>query len=262
MATFQIAKKGECRDDINGSMCMTSNALEIVKSSFKVPNLTQAKEITKCDTESCILDKIKHKNPIINEELKTRFKPIGPHSNEWLDNFNVDETLRLWSIEPQFSHFYNCKFSMANFKKYGEELGTINLKNLYEGNNKRNKKFKTFGCIVNTDYHPGPGKHWVALFVDMRISPFSIEYFNSSGSPPLYEYADWMHKGVKDLQPHKAIINIPNKIVHQKKRTECGVYGLYYIRARLNGIDAEYFNKLRVTDEDMLEFRKYLFRKA
>ena len=130
MTSFQIAKKGECRDDINGPMCMTNKALEIVKISFNVSNLPQAKEVTKCNTESCILDKIKHKNPIISEELSTRFKPIGPHSNEWLDNFNIDETLHLWSIEP---HFYNCKFSMANFKKYGEELGTINLKNLYEG---------------------------------------------------------------------------------------------------------------------------------
>ncbi|MHB8736931.1 MAG: Ulp1 family isopeptidase, partial [Terriglobales bacterium] len=47
---------------------------------------------------------------------------------------------------------------------------------------------------------------------------------------------------------------------HQNLDTECGLYALYYIRRRLEGVPYTFFEKQRIPDEAMTEFRKHVFR--
>jgi hypothetical protein len=120
--------------------------------------------------------------------------------------------------------------------------------------------YKTAGCIINSDNYQGSGKHWMALFVDTRSSPMTVEFFNSSGNYPVKQWSDWMHKTKDDLAPKGKvkIVNVAG-LQHQRSKTECGVYSLYYIWSRLNGISPEAFQKIKVDDELMFEFRQHLF---
>ena len=259
---FSFANQSECRDDIDG-VCMRKPAIKIITDELKVSSLNEAKKKTQCTSESCVITRVMPKTGnreyvILDLELKARFKPPGPRRNQWLSNYNIDDSLELWThIYPRF---YNCEFAMRDFNKYDSELSSINLKKLMSGQNKRKTNCDTMGVVCNTDAMSGGGKHWTVLFVDMRQTPITIEFFNSSGSPPCHSYSEWQHKMQAELLPTPSEIVIPNKIQHQLGRTECGVYSLYYIRARLEGKPWTWFDKERVTDAEMTEFRSYLFR--
>ena len=46
---------------------------------------------------------------------------------------------------------------------------------------------------------------------------------------------------------------------HQKSKSECGVYSLFYIWARVHNIPPEQFSKNAIPDKLMFEFRQHLF---
>ena len=72
------------------------------------------------------------------------------------------------------------------------------------------------------------------------------------------EITRWVRKMCEGGQAEPIIILSP----HQKQHSECGVYALYYIWARLHGIPYTEFNDdYIIPDEDMIKFRKFLFRK-
>ena len=48
-------------------------------------------------------------------------------------------------------------------------------------------------------------------------------------------------------------------IRHQQSMTECGLYSLFYIYARLHGVTPEYFMKTPIPDQLMFEFRQNIF---
>ena len=47
---------------------------------------------------------------------------------------------------------------------------------------------------------------------------------------------------------------------HQESQTECGVYVLYYIRRRLEGAPYAVFQETPTADDEMMGFRRHLFR--
>jgi hypothetical protein len=47
---------------------------------------------------------------------------------------------------------------------------------------------------------------------------------------------------------------------HQDSQTECGLYILFYIRARLEGRPCAEFARSRIPDAAMAEFRSHVFR--
>lgn len=59
--------------------------------------------------------------------------------------------------------------------------------------------------------------------------------------------------------PQRVDIICCSEIRHQQSKTECGLYSLFYIFARLNGVPYEYFMKNPVPDQLMFEFRQVLF---
>jgi hypothetical protein len=137
-------------------------------------------------------------------------------------------------------------------------------------------KFNCLGCVLNTDISSGRGKHWVAVFIDCRDdNEWTIEYFNSAGNPPPTTMINWMEKTRKQLTDYankltdssssNKPINVETVCVtdieHQQSETECGMYSLFYIRARLDGKSYKWFTQTVIPDADMIEFRKHLFRK-
>jgi hypothetical protein len=68
------------------------------------------------------------------------------------------------------------------------------------------------------------------------------------------------HKLEKELGK-KVEVKEVSKIQHQKDNSSCGPYSLYYIISRLEGVPFISFEKNRIPDNVMWDFRHHLFRK-
>lgn len=275
---------GECLIASKGH-CMSTNALskvaEVVGATDEKPEhvIEKAKTETGCGTELCILESLKPQlgPQLVHSELQTNFKIEGPTDNGLLSNYNIDEILQQFTVK--FPGFFAYNFNMANFTEYRfdngkiikepDTLHTMPFVNLYG-------KYNCAGCVVNTDVYQGKGKHWMALFIDARNGSVgsgasvdgdsvsggakcTVEFFNSSGgSKP--EWVAWLIKTRDEMSSH-----MPTEIVrcdrirHQKSMSECGLYSLFYIYARLQGVPYEYFQNAKVQDRHMFEFRQHLF---
>jgi hypothetical protein len=131
--------------------------------------------------------------------------------------------------------------------------------------------------VINTDTSSGPGKHWVAVFVDCRPAPdepWTVEYFNSAGRPPPKAMVGWMERRRAQLAAYRGqlpssrghvcdVIAVPvTDMDHQESQTECGLYALFYIRRRLEGTPYSFFFSQLVPDAAMTAFRAHVFRAA
>jgi hypothetical protein len=237
----------------------------IIKNSSTETLFNELKKKYNCNSESCILkqDEISSKIPkhLLNENLENNFKPIGPkYSTEWLSNVHIDTILS--QLTKKFKDFYHILFQMRDFEKTNSELANIDFYTKY------NEGYRTFGTVINTDYSTGSGIHWFAMFMDFRDENtiYTIEYFNSSGEPPLDEISIWMqkikHKLNKIGMKKQVDIKYTNiGIPFQRDNHSCGPYSIYYIFSRLHNISYKQFsNKNIVSDNKMIEFRKYIFR--
>jgi hypothetical protein len=263
------------RDDV----CMGQPALAAVAvavhSDAVTPRgiLDDALEATGCKTERCVLEKLPLDRQLVRAELAYAYKIRGPVDNALLSNVNIDNTLKQWGMK--WRRFYPYNFNMKNYTAYRfregrvesepDTLATVPVVDLFMG------AYDCAGCVINTDSYQGDGKHWMALFADRRGSSgestpglgrtATVEFFNSSGNNPQPEYCNWLIKSKSDLEA----AGIPTEIVkvsriqHQKSRSECGLYSLFYIWSRLHGVPAAAFGSRPVPDRLMFEFRQHLF---
>jgi hypothetical protein len=235
-----------------------------------------------CQSESCILTHPSLREFVISRklasareldnELKINYKTKGPRNTvDLLSNYNIDETLQRWARD--YTNFYPCPFAMMDFATNGDYFGEADLPAIIEGKipvdlgtERVRRPADCFGCVVNTDNSTGPGKHWVAVFVDCRPppgTPWTVEYFNSVGRPPPKPMVKWMevtraHLAMyrKDIVRTVAVTDVD----HQESRTECGLYSLFYIRRRIEDTPYTFFSGRRVPDSAMTKFRQHIFR--
>lgn len=263
----------------------TSNESSSVPIEEKIK---KAIKKTKCDSESCLLHDKSFKAFAkgrgvtlgqINRTLEIDFKTEGPRDEiEWLSNIHIDDTLGRWARE--YDNFFPFPFAMMDFADYKHELVTIPLADILDGKVDINmgpmvdtikRPSKCMGCVLNTDVSTGKGKHWVVVFVDCRDQKeWSIEYFNSTGNKIPKAVKRWFVSAKEQLTEYankhnlKVNINIVEVTVvgHQTQDSECGVYSLFYIRRRLEGTPYTFFTDLdkRISDDYMVEFRRFLFR--
>jgi len=250
--------------------CSSDEAVGVMREIVGAPNVSRA----------AVLEMVKRKLAVSDErsvltspefmsrygrerslrELHKHFKVPGPTDVSLLTNFNIDQTLQQWTAADDKFFAYN--FNMRDYENHGDTLHTVNMFDLYR------EGYRTTACVINSDYYAGRGKHWMALFVDCRDdSNWKVEFFNSSGNPPLGEFTNWMVKTKHQLTRAAAEHSLSPKIdivrasviCHQKSSTECGVYSLYYIYARLNGTPWRYFAEHPIPDIVMFECRHHLF---
>ena len=234
-----------------------ANPLEIlVESAVKL----------NCDSELCIVSKL----GIAHTDA---FKLEGPRDVALLSNTNIDDTLKLWGRDDKTFFPYN--FNMRNYKEYSfrngsvidkpDTLETISFNDLYS------RGYTRAGCVVNTDVYQGGGKHWMALYIDAtNADEWTVEFFNSSGNSPTVGWVEWMQKTLDEmnsvLEDGRSLTRTKMVKVcsmrQQKSKTECGVYSLFYIYARINGIPYTHFMKFPVCDKIMFLMRQHLFRNA
>jgi hypothetical protein len=272
LRSFLISRKGV--------IPKVDSPTDIVQSAIKE---------TGCDAESCMLSQREVVEHLSNEmggteahnEIKKtakKLKPKGPKDNfSWLNNSDIDDTLRNWADE--YTDFYPYCFCMMDFERPLDpswpkgSLASIKIADLIEGRaaieGQSPRPFRRMACVLNTDTSTGRGKHWVCLFMNCQPdAQWTIEYFNSSGNPPTKEINAWVAKVLPEFNamdmkygPKLGTKFIFYNVQHQRSRTECGMYSLFYIRARLNGIPIEAFNTKRVADEHMKDFRSHIFSK-
>lgn len=195
------------------------------------------------------------------QSLFENFLAIGPrNSTALLSDTNIDHTLMKWSSISETEYekkFYHVPFQMIDFYQTQTELAKLNLNELI------NKGYDCMGVVINTDVSTGRGIHWFCLYVDLSSNPITVEYFNSSGFPPRSEVVFWMEQAAMELRKKGKdvkIINATNNRQIQNSKTECGVWSLVYILSRLKGKDPNWIVNTNVDDDDMIQFRKRLFR--
>lgn len=301
LSTTNTTNKTECMPKhIENGTCLTPNIVlnlqsYLVSRKGIVPKNNNAKEIvdhaikaTGCDAESCMLSQrevIDHLSKTLGDdamhEIKTvsnKLKPIGPKdTTAWLANDHIDEVLNAWVDE--YSDFYPYCFCMMDFAApldpswHKGSIEEVRIKDLIEGkigiNGKPPRPFRRMACVLNTDVSTGRGKHWVCLFMNCpKDDQWTIEYFNSSGNPPTKEINSWVARVLPEFNamdqkygPKLGTKFVYYNVQHQRSRSECGMYCLFYIRARLNGVPVHTFNTKRVADGDMQNFRTHVFSK-
>ncbi len=267
---------GECALGLAGSVCSGADAIAAVKEHVDVAasagpteTIAVAKKELGCETEECVLRKVAAAEPdvapVIDDTLRDNFKPSGPaDSTTWLNNDNIDHVLD--QLAGQHDDLYHMPFHMINFidDPRGAKLAKLDMcRDVIKAG------FKTFAVVLNTDTYGKSGTHWFCIFADFRRPPWTIEYFNSSGAPPLTTPTDlhaWLRETVacvKKCADGKAVeLVIASPIQHQKGTSECGVYCLYFLYKRITepGSLATFTSGRRISDEDMIAFRQRLFR--
>jgi len=220
----------------------------------------------RCDKKKCleIAKKmgIKSDGELLEKTGKTDYlKPDGPRENtNLLNQFNIDGVLYDFGIASIKTNsvfkngpFYHIRFEMRDFMDaFKSELRDVDFNKLIAGD------FKSFGCVLNTDVWAGPGKHWVCVFGTIDGDKIKVEYFNSSsnGLDQFPEIRQWVE--FKKEKYKIEIEEVVNKTL-QYSETECGVWCLCYIKSRLEGHPKDYFYKYNVSDDDIINMRKYLF---
>jgi len=261
-------------------MYYINSKIEKLNQAFIKGNIIDSNELnidfqdvvaTNCDSEQCVTKKMPKYKAVTS-------KVDGPNDISLLSNDNIDAVQTCYM--NIFKDYFAYTFNMRNFKEmrfdHGiihepDTLATIKMADILNAPQKPIERFGTLcsgpykmcGCVINTDNYTGSGKHWMALFVDFRTPNISVEFFNSSGNNPSYEYNEWMTDTCDDLKklfPDSKVSKVVvNKFEHQKSATECGLYSLFYIWCRLTDIPYEYISTHRITDGIMFAFRVLLF---
>jgi hypothetical protein len=262
--TQELMPVGECAPHVDeaGGVCLTAPTVAAVAAAAGVKpgadaaqTIAAAKAATECSNQHCLLEKTNGalSSAAVDAE-RLRLKPLGPAATrKWLSNSNIDWSTQQWT--QLFPDFHPIPFAMMNFMSYDCALKKFDPAALRDA--------RTFACVLNTDHHPGRGKHWVCVFGDMRTTPWTIEYFNSSGRPPPAELVNWMvdmRQRMRRCAPGGACDDVVvSRRAHQEGDSECGVYCLFYIWSRLHGVPWTAFRENRVADHEVAAFRPRLF---
>jgi hypothetical protein len=249
----------ECAPTVDGPVCFTDATVKRLAINFKILS-DDKKEIVEhvkskvgCgdNADSCLISKVG--NFLSRADLE-RFNPTGPwNSTNWLSNDDIDGVLSLY--EKKFPRFKHIPFQMRDFQKSANELSEADWEDIYNN-------YDAVGWVFNTDTSGGPGQHWVSTFIDLRGG--TVEFFDSAGRKykEFTEFVIETTHTLSEISGKKFRDVFVAKIEHQKKNTECGVYSLYFILSRLHGIPYTAFEFTPVPDDQMVQFRKYLFRNA
>lgn len=180
----------------------------------------------KCTTQACWTNQefIKYMNKVMqNELLKNTFKPQGPKGKkDWLSTLDIDNVSIQYFRPEDGKKFYRPLPNDFAKVPYYKDVNEIDCNKLLQDG------IYKLGFIFNTHNHNQPGEHWVALYVNLKQG--YIYYFDSVGSPPSNEVDKFMRSFAKFFISKNINYDLQyNKVMHQRKGTECGVYCLFFV---------------------------------
>jgi hypothetical protein len=239
----------------------------IIKKSDKhndIWNKLGDKMSDKCGNEYCWT-----KQPFFKKQLKSNintkkvFRPTRPKlwkkkPREWLDTNNILGVMEQYEMAYKDFKFFGpvpIDFDLKN--KFQQcvvsELCSIDLEKLY------NNDVRKIGVVFNLDKHDEDGSHWIAMYADMNKK--IIGYWDSYGYTPPKEVTALMGELKKQASEKLNIeCNIKiNKVRHQYKNSECGVYSMNFIIQQLEGKEFKDVCNNIVKDDKMFSKRKKYF---
>jgi hypothetical protein len=180
------------------------------------------------------------------------FRYNGPDGKfEWLKTHNIDNVMDQYHKKyKDFKFLGTVPMDFADLPQLG--FTTLNFKKLQsEGINK-------IGAVMNLDKHYDPGSHWVGMYSDLEKG--EIYFFDSYGIRPPFEVRKFMRKIARYVKSTgKTPIVDFNRLQHQKKGSECGVYSINFILRMLEGTTFEIINTKRVSDDEVNKCRNTYF---
>jgi len=214
----------------------------------------------KCDNEYCWTSQVGLENDE-KSKIEDMFRPRMPdkwkkNPNEWLNTYDIQRVLRQYEKANNNFVFIGAvpidfDYEPSPGNCIVNELCKINVESLL-------KKGKVhLGVVFNLDKHYESGSHWVAMYAHLNRG--KIYYFDSYGYEPSKEVVILMKRLKEQCEKlgMTSEINI-NKVRHQRKGSECGVYSINFICKMLEGGD---FNELtnNVIDDDTMEKNRHFF---
>lgn len=244
-----IGKKGlSCspyakKHQISSDTCFTKNTLLELKTIYNEhhPNdqILSTKpadiwrdikrdRIKQCEKDSCWISHIVKNEQAVKKLHSLLFPPVQPHEwkkdhTTWLTNHDILHVLKQYQdTYPEFLFIGPCPIDFATMLRDGKcvspELCHFSLSK---------KKQTKIGIVFNLDRHDQPGSHWVSLFMDF-VDNF-IFYFDSTGEKMPPEIEKFVSKVTNQALPKVIDVYTSNRMEHQLKDTECGMYSLYFI---------------------------------
>ena len=185
---------------------------------------------------------------------KLTFRPSGPNGQfTWLNTLNVNNVM----------HQYENKYE--DFKFYGavpidfDDLPELKIKNIDFRKLQKEEKINRLGFVFNLDESWKSGSHWVALHSDLKKG--QVYFFDSYGMRPEKRIRSLMRRMERYIRESGKEPDISyNKIRHQYKNSECGVYSLHFIIKMLEGNTFKNVTENIIDDDKINECRKVYFR--
>ena len=211
-----------------------------------------------CDNELCWMEQ----SFIDNKKYKQYFRPSIPTEwsskpREWLSTININHVLTQYDTKYKDFMFIGTvpidfDDELAPGNCVVNELCKVNINTFFQNNIRR------IGIVFNLDKHTEDGSHWVALFCNFKKK--EICYFDSYGIAPPTEINTLMLKLKEQATKHNINMKLKyNKVRHQYKNTECGIYCINFIVKLLEGRGFEtHCNKI-IDDDTMFKNRNVFF---
>jgi hypothetical protein len=202
----------------------------------------KTQEKFRCGSGSCWLQQKFMKG--VSKEIKRKYKPQGPLDDKWLNTLDIN------NIMDRYTHVY------SDFKWLGAVPLDFEELDLYSEVDFRN--LNKLGLVINFDPHTKKGKHWVALYAELKNN--KIFYFDSyGGRPEQREIRDFIKRLKKYCSDRDRVDYRYNKIRHQFKHSECGVYSVNFIIRLLGGESFKSITENITKDSAMQSCRKTYF---
>lgn len=268
------------KDYKDGSCFTVNNLVKIAKaynSNFKEKiNIKNDKKFllrelndklkSVCDNQQCWL-KLKFIKDLNDQNLlKYTFRPQGPDKGtEWLSTTDIDNVMNQY--QQEFDDFVFLGAVPLDFEKIDMGFEDLKFDDMYKDGKTK------FGMVINLDTHDKSGSHWVGLYSDLLKK--QLYFFDSYGHKPeklirnfMERVRNWMskkynlnNKSEGELFDNNGLDVQYNKVRHQYKNSECGVYSMNFIIRLLRGEGFTKISKSKVIDDQMNQCRSVYFSK-
>jgi len=192
-------------------------------------------------------------------------RPAAPSSwagngEEWLSSDDIDMTQHYYEeLVPDYYYVGSVPIDFDLHNETGKclvsSLCSLSITELYK------KGYRKIGIVFNTDPHDASGEHWIAAFADIRpelVYP-QMTYFDSYGQEPEKEIQRLMRRWksqIDDMKIHPQPMQLfYNKIRHQYKNAQCGMYSIYFLHCSLFGIPMDE----KIPDDVIMMMRPMFF---
>jgi hypothetical protein len=213
------------------------------------------KKVYRCKNQRCWLEQGYVRNLTNSDKDKiidNTYRPSGPKGRfEWLNTLHIDQMM------GQYENVYKEFKFLGAVPMDFDELPNIGIKNLNFDELDKNGIYK-LGVVFNLDEHYKSGSHWVGLFADLKNG--IVRYLDSYGIKPDERVVTFVNRMLKYMR--KKNINATyefNKIRHQFKGSECGVYSINFIIRMLRGDTFEEICNEKTSDDKINRCRNKYF---